>query len=57
MNQFTHIILDLIIQNTTLFGSPDNCEVIAGWSWGLTRASGSYGKSIGSRIPLSQDKV
>jgi hypothetical protein len=22
------------------------CEVIAGWSWGLIRASGSYGKSI-----------
>jgi len=25
----------------------DACEVIAGWSWGLIRASGSYGKSIG----------
>jgi hypothetical protein len=33
------------------------CEDIAGWSWGLIRASGSYGKSIGSRNPLSQNKV
>jgi hypothetical protein len=37
------------------FSRPDKtelCEVIASWSWGLIRASGSYGKWIGSRFPL-----
>jgi hypothetical protein len=33
------------------------CEVIAGLSWGLIRASGSYSKSIGQGFLYGQNKV
>jgi hypothetical protein len=33
------------------------CEVIAGWSWGLIRASGSYGKSIRQGFLQVKNKV